>query len=260
MPRTLASGSSCGERGDERVAPRRGSGRACGAGGGRARRGRGSRRGRRCSMRAVPRSASSFWWATGSTRPGGSDEPAQPQRGRERLARRARVDDVLGVEALERADGGAVVAVLRVVVVLDRRSRPRSRSQATSSARRAAGEDDAGRVLVRGREDDGVRARSRRARRPACPPPSTGTRTEPSPARAALHSASGSLGSSTARRRAPRVRERVQDDVEALGVAGGDQHARRVGDDAADAAEVLGERGAQDAARRAGRSRRARRP
>ena len=50
----------------------------------------------------------------------GHDQPAEPQRGRERLARRAGVDDAVGVEPLERADGGAVVAVLGVVVVLDR--------------------------------------------------------------------------------------------------------------------------------------------
>ena len=52
-------------------------------------------------------------------RDGSDDRPPEPQRGRERLARRARVDDVLGVEALEGADRGTVVAVLRVVVVLD---------------------------------------------------------------------------------------------------------------------------------------------
>ena len=122
---------------------------------------------------------------------------------------------------------------------------PVSRSQATSSARRP-GE----RTTPVGCWCAGVRttasaplAASASTRTPS---PSTGTRIEPSPARSALHSASGSLGSSTARRRRAAHPERVEDDVEALGVAGGDQHARRVGDHAADAAEVLGEGGAED--------------
>ena len=116
---TVASGSSRRERVDERVAPRAVAARACGAGGGRARRGRGSPRSACCSMRAVPRSASSFSCVTASTRRRRQHEPAEPQRGRERLAHRAGVDDAVGVEALQRADGGAVVAVLGVVVVLD---------------------------------------------------------------------------------------------------------------------------------------------
>ena len=51
---------------------------------------------------------------------GRDNEPADPERRRERLARRARVDDAIEDKALERADGRAVVAVLGVVVVLDR--------------------------------------------------------------------------------------------------------------------------------------------
>ena len=43
--------------------------------------------------------------AGGSARRGArDDEPAEPQRGRERLARRAGVDDPLRLEPLERAD------------------------------------------------------------------------------------------------------------------------------------------------------------
>jgi hypothetical protein len=47
-------------------------------------------------------------------------EPADPERRGERLAGRSGVDDAVGLEAPQRADGGAVVAVLRVIVVLDR--------------------------------------------------------------------------------------------------------------------------------------------
>ena len=78
-----------------------------------------------------------------------------PERGREGLARRAGVDDPVGVEALERSDGRAVVAVLGVVVVLDcdRVARAQPGQQGRSSL---AGEHDAGGVLVGGRQHDGV--------------------------------------------------------------------------------------------------------
>jgi hypothetical protein len=46
------------------------------------------------------------------------DQPAQPQPGGQGLGHRAGVDHVLGGQALDRADGLAVVAVLGVVVVL----------------------------------------------------------------------------------------------------------------------------------------------
>jgi hypothetical protein len=46
-------------------------------------------------------------------------EPAKPQRRGECLARGAEVGDAFGGECLQRAEGRAVVAVLRVVVVLD---------------------------------------------------------------------------------------------------------------------------------------------
>ena len=49
----------------------------------------------------------------------GHDQPAEPQPGRQGLARRTGVDDVLRRQALHGADRLAVVAVLRVVVVLD---------------------------------------------------------------------------------------------------------------------------------------------
>ncbi|GIF66197.1 hypothetical protein Ais01nite_42320 [Asanoa ishikariensis] len=49
---------------------------------------------------------------------GRRDQPADPQPGRQRLARRARVDHPVRVEALQSADRRAVVAVLGVVVVL----------------------------------------------------------------------------------------------------------------------------------------------
>ena len=54
-------------------------------------------------------------------------EPAEPQAGRQRLARRPGVDDVLGIERLERADGLPVVPELGVVVVLDQEATRRPR-------------------------------------------------------------------------------------------------------------------------------------
>ena len=51
---------------------------------------------------------------------GRDDQPADAERRCQGLARRAGVDDVIGIQALERTDSGAVVPVLGVVVVLDR--------------------------------------------------------------------------------------------------------------------------------------------
>ena len=62
----------------------------------------------------------------------GRDQPAEPQRGRERLGDRPDVDDEVRPQALERADGRAVVAVLGVVVVLDDRSRRAARPSAAA--------------------------------------------------------------------------------------------------------------------------------
>ena len=73
------------------------------------------------------------------------------------------VHDVLGRETLEGADRVTVVAVLGVVVVLDH-ERPggaRPRQQRRPPRRR---EHDAGRELVRGRDQHGVRGRGRERR------------------------------------------------------------------------------------------------
>ena len=88
--------------------------------------------------------------------PRGQRRPAEPQPGRERLRDRVHVHDVLGREALEGADGMAVVAVLGVVVVLDHdrsgAARPRDERR---PPRRV--EHDAGRELVGGRDEHRVR-------------------------------------------------------------------------------------------------------
>ena len=97
----------------------RGSAGACAAGGGRARRARAGRRA------AAARAAARLGRLAPCRRAADVGErrrqqqPAEPQRRRERLARRAGVDDALGRHALQRADRRAVVAVLGVVVVLD---------------------------------------------------------------------------------------------------------------------------------------------
>ena len=67
---------------------------------------------------------------------GWHDEPAEPQRRGERLAGRAGVDDSVRLETLQRADGGAVVAVVGVVVVLDGDA-SWVRSQVMSAVRRS---------------------------------------------------------------------------------------------------------------------------
>ncbi len=82
-------------------------------------------------------------------------QPAQAQPGRQHLARRARVHDDVAAQPLDRADRLAVVAELRVVVVLDdQRARPR---RPVREGRPAIGrQHPARRVLVGGRDDDAV--------------------------------------------------------------------------------------------------------
>ena len=66
----------------------------------------------------------------------GQHEPCDAQRGRERLAGRAGVDDVVGRERLQRADRPAVVAELAVVVVLDHEARARPLGERRPALRR----------------------------------------------------------------------------------------------------------------------------
>ena len=83
------------------------------------------------------------------------DEPAETQSGRQGLARRASVEDVLGRQALDRPDRFPVVSILGVVVVLNDQPiavhrpgferRPPFRSQ-----------NDAGRKVMGRRHDHGV--------------------------------------------------------------------------------------------------------
>jgi hypothetical protein len=78
----------------------------------------------------------------GGGEPGRRDEPAEPDSGRERLARRAGVDDAVRGETLQGADGRPVVAVLGVAgaqrvdvdpVVLDRQAVRRGRTSASTA-------------------------------------------------------------------------------------------------------------------------------
>ena len=87
---------------------------------------------------------------------GRQHHPAEPQRGPERLGRRPQVDDMPGRHPLEGAHGLPVVAELPVVVVLD--DQPSTRACPVGERTpplRVQGHP--GRVLVRGREDDGRR-------------------------------------------------------------------------------------------------------
>lgn len=83
------------------------------------------------------------------------DEPAEAEARGERLARRPGVDDVVGREALERPDGRPVVALLRVVVVLEDQ---RPAADGPGEERRAplGRQDGAGRRLVGRRDEDAV--------------------------------------------------------------------------------------------------------
>ena len=96
------------------------------------------------SIALLLRSASALAATTSSIRSRGEDEPAEPQAGRERLARGSGVDDPLRGQRLQRAERVPVVAELAVVVVLDDQpagarapTRPRSPRRRAPAARRA---------------------------------------------------------------------------------------------------------------------------
>jgi hypothetical protein len=129
------------------------------------------------------------------------DKPSDPERRCKRLARRAAVDDAVGLEALEGADRQAVVAVLGVVIVLDRDrvalSQPIEQGGAPLSR-----EDGAGEKLVRGvtmTAPTSARSSSSTRRPLSSTPIGTSSR----PARCAVSRCSGWLGSSTAIRLTP---------------------------------------------------------
>lgn len=83
------------------------------------------------------------------------DRPADPQPGRERLAHRAHQDDPIRLDALQAADGVAVVAELGVVVVLDHE--PSGRAGPADEGRPAGRrEHDPGRVLMGRGDQDGL--------------------------------------------------------------------------------------------------------
>ena len=91
--------------------------------------------------------------------------PPEPQRGRQRLRRRAEIDHPVGREPLQRPDRRPVIAVLGVVVVLEHDPTPRE--QRAPPLRR---QHRPGRELVRGRDQHRVRVAARPARSRAHPP------------------------------------------------------------------------------------------
>jgi hypothetical protein len=107
------------------------------------------------SMPAVPWSARNFSSATSGRRATGTTSQPIRSAGASVLLADPGVDDPVRVKPLQRPDRGAVVAVLGVVVVLDRDRVPVPQP---AQKRRPAlrGEDHAGRVLMRRRHGVGV--------------------------------------------------------------------------------------------------------
>ena len=148
--------------------------------------------------------------------PGRGEDPAEPQRRRERLRRRAEVGDALGVEPLERRERAPVVAELGVVVVLDHepvgRARPREQRVAPLGSHHRAG-----RELVARRDDRPRRRRRRRARRRAARRASSGIGTGSSPASRAASQWSESDGSSMRDPAHPAVSQHPEDEPDRPG-------------------------------------------
>ena len=173
---------------------------------------------------------------------GGRDHPAEPQRRRQRLRRRAEVDDPLRREPLQRADRRAVVGVLGVVVVLEHEpvAVRRPREQRAAALGRHHG---AGRELVRGRDEERVRVEPR-----------------VDTSAVAVHGHADDLEAGRADRRprvverrvlhghpsCPAARQHAAGEPQPLRVAAGHDHVLRRRRHAADAHEVGGQLGAQD--------------
>jgi hypothetical protein len=174
---------------------------------------------------------------------GGYDEPSEPERRSQRLAERAGVHDAVGVKALERADRRAVVAVLGVVVVLDRdRARP-----AQPGEKRLApftGEHDTRRMLVRGREHHRIGVGPQQL----VQPDAAGVDPDADRLKAGADSDHRVLGVARGlERNAVRARraQRAAHQTETLRVAASHDDPIGIRDDATDAAEVRRERRAQ---------------
>src|SRR4051794_1407615 len=177
------------------------------------------------------------------------DEPADAQRGREALRRRARIDDPLGVQALQRADRAAVVAELGVVVVLDDQpvglARPREQLGAALGRHDVADGELMGRrgdhdARAAGDEGGDVDALLARRDRDGLQAGAAGERGQQREARVLE-------GDALVARLAQRVAEQAQP----VGEAVGDGHAGRVRADRAHAGQIGGQLSPQraDAAR-----------
>ena len=146
-------------------------------------------------------------------------------------------------DALQRAHGLAVVAELRVVVVLhDQASAFHATTRAARAAARRSAPSRWGTGAPASRAPRPRRARRRRARRRR-----RVARRARSPSARMRSCCVGCDGSSTATRDAPRAEQDAQEHVDALRRALHDDDLLRLGDHAARAAEVVGERLAQRA-------------
>ena len=170
----------------------------------------------------------------------GHDQPAEAQRGRERLAGRAGIEHAVGLEALERADGRAVVAVLGVVVVLDR-ERVVLAQEGQQRGAALGSEHGTGRMLVGGGDEYRVDIREAVDPEPVVIDGAGAVRGPPRPI--SYGSGSRILDRDPARAGGG---ERVTDEPEPLVKAVGDDDCRGLGDDTAHAPEIVGERTAQD--------------
>ena len=171
-------------------------------------------------------------------------QPSQPQRRGQRLARRPHVDDAFRRQALQRSERRAVVAVLGVVVVLKHEAAAGGPLQKLGAARRRHG--DAGRRLVSGRDEHRVElAGAGRDRVQLADPGAVGVDRQRAQAGAvrgqdrAVRRQSGVLDGDVRRTQGAGEQD------ERLGGAGADDDPLRVGDGAAHAAQVLGQGAAQ---------------
>ena len=121
-----------------------------------------------CGSAGLPRSLACLASTRSACSRAGRHQPAQPHARGQRLGRAAGVGDLAGRRGLQRGHRRPVVAVLRVVVVLDdqRVGRGGPVQQVPAALR---GQHDPGGELVRGREQRRPHARLR-ARSPTCSP------------------------------------------------------------------------------------------
>ena len=197
-----------------------------------------------CSSAGVPPSASAFSYVSAPVSHDGDSIQPSRSAGARRLLAEPMCATRSGASPCSAPTGVAVVAQLRVVVVLDDQ-RVLVLGPLEQRARRSERQHDAGRELVGRRDDDRPRTPTAASSSTSSPCSSTAIPTGSSPAASAISRCCGQPGSSTAIRSSPRARSARHSTEKPCGEAGADDRVLGLGRRASGPTEVGHQRVAQ---------------